>query len=52
VDCRAKKVSAPITSDNFIDLDDRIGVNECGIRLCDEVFETATIESQAVCVWY
>jgi hypothetical protein len=28
-----------------------ISAGMCGVRICDQVFETATAES-AICVWY
>jgi hypothetical protein len=52
VDCTAKKISPPISSSLFNDLDDQISAGMCGVRICDQVFETATVESHAICVWY
>lgn len=52
VDCTAKKISPPISSNLFNDLDDQINAGMCGVRICDQVFETATVESHAICVWY
>lgn len=52
IDCTAKKVSPPISSNLYNDLDDQISAGNCGVRICDQVFETATVESHGICVWY